>query len=453
MSNFDLSLADSSTRNAITAVSDTATLFTFSKAPDLLLKKVSTFQEAIACGGVFLINGDRWQLVAGDVMFAALRRGVSGLYDCEKLKLINSYRRADSRWLNQPDQPSGFYSLKYGIVDWIPVSGSAIYNRLPIDGSTLVMGLVTKGHGSGCGMGPNENMEFEETNTVSSSLDIRFATPAPAMGGSSGELAFAVASYGLSSKVVISQNSNQYFKTNKSAFIADWVARGAPESKVMEHYVATYDAAVDAVYPGVTPLEILFTVIGLGSRNSSCIPYLINGLPKVKPMGPSLEYSGPSSQPFAPASVVNVSGRWYHSHLGFNRRAAGYGVTSGGLIPLTSCPANLKFGTVSVPVRELVGAVLPKTALSMSSSSGSLDLVPIVDEYTRCTDRLPGVTYSVSPTDSEAESKTKLDGLFYDVYNSSRFGVTPFLGSYLDNILTFGDVWDKLSKEHAEQNH
>lgn len=235
---------------------NTNTLMEMSFAPDLLLKRVSSLQEAIDCGGVLLIWARQgsswqalWQMLSGDVLHAALKRGgADALTEVEDLRLVSRARYV-SGWV-KPDADTSAYSVRATAVDHIPVGGGMLRKRVDLNTTdVLVLGVVTKGHGRGMGpvgYGYGTTCQLEQLPEFGTA-DIR---PSVVKGLREIEDYPAIAhQYCLSTRIRVSEDAAKYMIAHKAQIIAKWVELGAPDEDVMAVYRSSYDAAVASAFP------------------------------------------------------------------------------------------------------------------------------------------------------------------------------------------------------------
>lgn len=443
MANFSVAAAPVAVKATVTKLPQTNTLHSYSLAPQLLLKEVSSWNEAIGCGGVILIRADGWQMVAGDVMREAIkRRGIPGLFDYEQYRLKQSWRLLDNRWFVMQGAP---YGIKYCSVDVMQDFNPNIVNqRWPDDAGVLVLGVVTKGHGSGFGPRLAAGADYVVTD-VSGNPDIRF-TDLNARPVSGYEPPFAEHAFALSTRLTLSESAAQYYLSRKGMIIEKWRALGAVENEVLAVYEDTYEAAVEATFATDRRLDLMLSFVGAGDDLFS-----VTDIWRTRSSTQAFLYFGPGDNPIeaVPAKAIAETGRWMYGNLCYDAKAARGGIVTGaGLTNINATHGKWKLGDAMIDTREILGAALPRSAIDYSTVAGTLDLETIAAKYTSLTDRAPNWSASATGTDAQKVASANAD--FTSLNQQARLGPGSFLGGYLETALRLGDNWDTLAKEAVE---
>lgn len=425
-------------------------LYSFSVAPDLLLREVSSVQEAINCGGVFIgqMSTDatpvlRWQFVAGEVMRAALSRaGHNGLYDRETM----AYKRR-IRWPNKPFG-NGSSGTRYGAVDILPVQPSTFESRLDPTREHIILGLITRGHGRGFGPTAVTGASaptYNEVVDIASSVTL--ANNEHLDDWRSLDVTSARHQYCLSAKVTVAPSIRNFLLQNKAHIIGRWKELGAPSGAVMTVYEESFEEAVKFAFDAQTPLVIYFPFVGVGATTAT-----LNG---VSGLGYTLNEStrsavqivGKVTHAETPEEVLERRMHVWHKY-GIGAKGAGIDVVgSDGLTPISGLPGAIRVGNAEFSVRELLGACLPKAGLDFRAQPGAFVADTVIQKL--LAKRKPDAHFagSAEPTMAQVEAA---EGTFSSSVTNQLTDTAGYLGPYLGQMVYLGQVWDQVAKERAK---
>lgn len=441
-------------RNLFQSIPGTDTLVRFARCPDLSLKTVSSMQEAVSCGGVFLFDpgSDRWLMLAGKNLTAALEGGEINLRRIEKVKLKV-----------QPRRPHPF-RVKYGTSQPALVMPATITSertgvfQTVLGDELWVFGVLTKAHGYGYGM-PVENGKFAlqghylpsdvtlpPGNLVSQPVGV------PRMVGSyeDGFFADRIKSNGwvLYPELHLGR-ARKYFNENRAAIIAEWKRLGAPEDEVMAFYEDTFSAAVETTFGADEQLYVHIPFFGgkTGTDASFDSDLRIVRDTPVLPVGcgwTDNDTWGVEDSNLATARQRKWENSAYFSDYGFNAVCARPALSedSAFTYPLSAAPDELRFtASTFVKMRGLIATVSPVAALSMGVTTGLVDARDVLSDYA-----------SVGEVGSLYGSATDLasyDQSVGNVRGKINIGDSLYLGAFMSAIHKFADVWDRLAQDSA----
>lgn len=459
----------------------TTKIFQFSAAPSLTLRRVNTFQEAVACGGVLLLNQatGRWVMLAGKVLTKTLVKGG----ERRLAHVLVHDLRVQLRQSHTKNIDVGFSSYRPPIGATCTMDAGATTIEFLGDPATitvLVLGVLTQGHGSGAGLlgeanaGPRgsdvfgpivrhtmQATRYNEANYPNVTTTHNLGNGAnygnfPAWAPNSGHTWVARMrpnSWYLNTEADLGL-ARTYMTVNKTKILDQWAPSMDPD--VFAYYVSTYDETVATTFSATDRLLAHVPFFG----GSNVLNSFSDGDFRVVTSVPMVDmgsYSATGTNSVGPDQAASRTAREirYQNHIVLpfmdpdadaaclaNFDPASFTAS------VQSAPRTLRFGTAAdVEVRDLVGSLSPRLGLMTPADSGVILVEDIAADYVPLTVPKGDNVYSI--TDPSAAS-LEFDSAVSKYRNSLTLGRSMYLGQFMRHMWRFSAAWDQAAQEAAK---